>query len=103
FTCLARCSEGRARSIQRSLQACPPIRTAVRDGRSQCRRRRAGGRSTASVHLSPADVLVHSSLQSGHITATRGRSQTRGERSGERSHKSYVHVLVRRNAGDGKE
>jgi len=25
---------------------------------------------------------------------------TRGERSGDRSHKSYVHVLVRRHAGD---
>src|SRR5712671_2667923 len=99
----AGCSEGRARSLPRSLQAFPPIGTAVRDGRSQCRRRRAGGRSTASVHLSPADVLVHSSRQSGCITATRGRSQTRGERSGDRSHKSYVHVLVCRHAGDGNE
>src|SRR5438094_144280 len=74
----AGCSEGRARSLLRSLQAFPPIGTAVRDGRGQCRRRRAGGRRTASVHLPPADVLAHSSRQSGCITATRGRSQTRG-------------------------
>jgi len=29
--------------------------------------------------------------------------KTYGERSGDRSHKSYVHVLVRRHAGDGNE
>src|SRR5712671_4301547 len=99
----ARCSEGRARSLPRSLQAFQPIGTAVRDGRSQCRRRRAGGRSTAPIHLSPADGFVHSSQQSSRTTATRRRSQTRGERSRDRSHKSYVHVLVRRHARDGNE
>src|SRR5712672_2732191 len=57
-------------------------------------------KSTAPIHLSPADVLVRSSRQSGRISATRGRSQTRGERSGDRSHKSYVHVLDRRHAGE---